>query len=251
MLEDVTTIAFAGDWHGNTHYAKRALSYAKKNNADVVVHVGDFQIRSPYRFVTTIGDEAERLGLVVMFVDGNHEDFTWLLEQPLDNDGVRRLHPYVWHLPRGFRWEWYGVRFLALGGAYSVDRSHGTENVSWWSQEELSIADMAAALQGGEVDVMVTHDCPDRVPRPLHNDMRLPENVLNRAVAHRAALGMVVDEVNPRFLFHGHYHVSYQGVRESKDGKGRDTSVIGLDMDGTEFKKNMKIVEIVDIMYHL
>lgn len=245
MDETICNVMVAGDWHGNQKYALRAIKYAKNQGAEVIVQVGDFGVWSPYGYIKTLGDAAERAGIILMFIDGNHEDFDWLLDQPIDDDGIRRLHSHVWHLPRGFRWEWCGVRFLALGGAYSVDKVYRTEGVSWWPQEKITVSDMYKSIEGGEVDVMFTHDCPDKVHLPLHHKMHLPYDVQMEANAHRSALGMVVSEVNPKFLFHGHYHVNHINVRENEGN--RDCNIYGLDMDGNPFPENMMMINIPEM----
>lgn len=209
MDKTISRIAVAGDWHGNQKYALKAIKYAKKQGADAIVQLGDFGVWTPYGYIQTLGEAAKKNNIILMFIDGNHEDFNWLLEQPIDNDGIRRLHSHVWHLPRGLRWEWCGVKFLALGGAYSIDKYRLVEGLNWWPQEKITVSDMYKSIEGGEVDVMFTHDCPDKVHIPLKRKNRLPYNVEQEAQGHRSSLGMVVDEVNPKFLFHGHYHLNY------------------------------------------
>lgn len=160
-----TTVAFAGDWHANLRYATRALHHLA-GRAQFVLHVGDFGYRFTDGYLDAVEQAAAKAGVVVGFVDGNHEDFDWLLAQPVDDDGVRRLRTQIWHLPRGLRWTWHGLRFLALGGAHSVDRPSRRPQVSWWPQETLSLADALGTVNNGPADVMVTHDCPDGVDIP-------------------------------------------------------------------------------------
>ena len=134
-LTTPTRIAFAGDWHENAVYAQRAIRYARKQNADVLVHLGDFGYSFSDHFVNTVTRDLGRAGMPLLFVDGNHEDHPKLNQYPVEANGLRKVTDRVWHLPRGFRWQWDGVRFLALGGAHSVDRPYRTAGVSWWSEE--------------------------------------------------------------------------------------------------------------------
>lgn len=233
----VNKIAWLGDLHCNYKSAQKAVRQASKQGADVIIQVGDFAYNFPDGYLNTIETECERFGILFLFIDGNHDNFDWLYDQPVDEDGTRKLRPLLWHLPRGFRWEWNGVRFLALGGAHSVDRSWRIPGAEWWYQEYLTNADLYKAVEGGNVDVMVTHDAPTDAPVPLGDPSWIPESDQIMAKKHRELLQDVVDIVEPRFLIHGHYHNSYAGVVN-------DVYYRGLNMDGTPWDQCMAITEI-------
>lgn len=237
---DLPDFAVAGDWHGNMKYARTALTYLNKKGKDLVLHLGDFGTLSPDpdAFLERMNDLAREKNIVVAFIDGNHEHFPWLYSHDVDEDGVRRLASHVWHLPRGFRWNWMGVSFLALGGAYSIDQRMRTLGVSRFSEETLSIEDMHHAVQGGEVDVMLTHDAPDQVTIPSVKDGFFPYADTRYSQGHRHALGMVVDRVKPLHLFHGHFHVKYDTIRESLLTK---TYVHGLGADKGKLSDNLLV----------
>ena len=98
------------------------------------------------------------------FVDGNHEDFGQLaqLAAAIVPDGRNEIRPNILHLPRGYRWEWHGLTWLACGGGVSLDEAGRTEGIDWWPQEEITSGQEAAIIAGGHADVMVCHDCPVR-----------------------------------------------------------------------------------------
>jgi hypothetical protein len=102
------------------------------------------------------------------------------------------------------------MTWLALGGAYSVDQHKRTEGRDWWPEEVLTEDDAGIAMDGGRVDVMLTHDSPDGTDlgAKLPPNPYFPEH-LEGAQRHRKLLGRVVDEVCPQVLFHGHYHVEH------------------------------------------
>lgn len=143
-----------------------------------------------------------------------------------DNTRRRPISHHITHLPRGHRFELDGVSFLALGGAYSIDKPYRIVNESWWPEETITDEEMALAISGGPVDVMLTHDAPTGVnpfgPETVGNKDEYPESWQNRL-----RLRMVVDACTPRVLFHGHYHHTY---RERLEDTG--TEVIGLGRDG-------------------
>lgn len=232
-------IAFAGDWHGEQSYAYRAMKFAKKQGADILVHVGDFGIWHPYGYVKTINEYANNLDLPVYFVDGNHEDHPWLLSQPIADDGFRPLGDTLFHIPRAHRWEWGGLSFMGLGGATSVDRKRRKPGIEWFPEEAITTGDMYRAVDGGHVDVLVTHDCPSGVDIPGITDSTsswIPKDDLQAAHAHRDLLRVVFDQVTPDYLFHGHYHVRYTSVFNN-------CIINGLDCDHKPIRINIQVVD--------
>lgn len=234
-LAEPGVVCFAGDFHGNTRWAVHVLAEAKRAGARAVLQLGDFGLwpgSAGMRFLHDISAAAAEHELPVLWVDGNHEDFDQLEDYPIGPDGLRRIRPWIWHLPRGFRWTWSGLRFAALGGATSLDRPARTPHVSWWPGEEITWADAQRAVEGGETDVLLTHDCPAGVDIPgLPPASVWPPEELRRANAHRALLRTVVDELRPTHLFHGHFHSRYDAELPLPGGPA--VAVTGLDCDGT------------------
>lgn len=231
MRGDVERVLFAGDWHGNLGWAANCVGMAEAASADAIVQLGDFGIwpgPDGQRYLDMLEIALASVDLTCYFIDGNHEDFPQLYRYPLDEDGTRVVRPHIRHLPRGFRWEWAGLTFLALGGATSLDKPMRREGVTWWPEEELTSADLLLALDGGPVDVMLTHDCPSDVVIPGINpvsDLQWPREELRRANNHRERLGFVVDKLVPHRLLHGHFHIAY-------DARRGPTAVSGLGTDG-------------------
>lgn len=240
-------IAVAGCWHGNRRWAVDALTRVLRRNADVVVHTGDFGILDDYggyRYLEAI----DRVGLPVLFVDGNHENHPWLLDQPVGENGLRQLSAMVWHIPRGFRWTWGGMRFLGCGGAHSVDRHHRVLGESWWMEEQISDADVAACGVD-QVDVLVSHDCPSGVVIPTIDDRAvaprwIPETALIQAHAHRQQLRRVADAVTPAAIWHGHYHTLHAQRTRMPWG---EVSVVGLDREESRLDRNMRLFDMAEI----
>lgn len=236
-------IAFAGDWHANARWGVHAIEYAASSGADIIVHLGDYGYEFTAQFRSQVERALTEAGLELWFVDGNHERFPKLLNYPLQPDGRRRVTGQVFHLPRGFRWEWDGVRFLALGGAYSIDRKWRVPHVSWWPEEEITHQQVADCIAGGPADVLVSHDCPTGVDIPgLSETAHLwPPLDLIRAENHRLQLRRVTDVVQPRWIWHGHYHRQYSATADLGYGP---VEVRGLDMDGTSLAANVEVVDL-------
>lgn len=162
-----------------------------------------------------------RSAVVVAFVDGNHEDFDRLARFPIAPCGLRPLRPHVWHLPRGHRWTWHDTRWLAVGGAASVDRALRTPGHSWWPGEVLTPGEAQAIAGAGPADIMLTHDRPamaalalGQTPGSWHESapQTWARKDLVAADEHSALLQTIVNAVRPSRLFHGHLHQRYDVV---------------------------------------
>ena len=234
LINDPARVLLCGDWHGMKASADASLRLAADRGADAIVQLGDFGVwhdTAGAWFLDEVSRGAEHVGVPVFFVDGNHENFDLLDTFPLNQDGTRTLRPMVTHLPRGFRFQWHGVRFLALGGAVSVDRRSRVAYRSWWPQESITQKEAEDAITGGPADVMLCHDCPDGVAIPGITGSDDPEawwpaEELRRSESHRRLLAFVTREVGPTHLFHGPYHVAYQ--RDSGAVTGSMLRVTGL-----------------------
>ena len=238
---DPKVIAYAGDWHGRLSYALKAVFFAAQNGAEAIVHAGDFGFNFTPEFLDPLNERLDSYGIDLYFVDGNHENFHTLFTYPIV-EGVRPLRERIIHLPRGTRWVWQGKMFLALGGAISVDKHRRTEGKTWWREERITWDEANKVIEGGPADIMITHDCPDGVEIPGLEDGHLyfPEHLLMESDGHRKLLRVIVDEVKPELLIHGHYHRRYT---DTLVGDDYQTKVIGLDCDTESVLRNMIFME--------
>lgn len=233
-IEDLITdpnqvISFVGDWHGNWPVAEEVIKRLHTQDVEVIVHVGDFGIWHPwYDYLHKMTDLLRTLDMHLVFVDGNHEDFDWLLNNPTSEDGTRKLTDRIWHLPRGFSWEWASKKFVALGGAHSIDRKYRIPHSSWWPQEYINNGEAWLAKAHGDADVLITHDAPLEADIPFDSFDWIPEEDLRLSHEHRKIISDVAQHLMPRWLFHGHYHVNYFDKVFNEY-----TQVVGLDRDGS------------------
>ncbi|WP_241962169.1 metallophosphoesterase [Rhodococcus opacus] len=231
-------IAIAGDWHADTDHGVRAIEHASRQGAEVIIHLGDFGYTFSAAYLDTLDAALSDRDLLLGFVDGNHEDFDWLLARPVATDGLRYLRSHIAHLPRGARWRWGRTRCLAVGGAHSIDSFLRIPGRSWWPQEAITPAEVDTIIAGGGAEVMFCHDCPTGVTIPgMDRDRHgFPAAELRAAEQNRIRLRRIVDAVRPQRLWHGHFHHRYQTVldgvdyRTTVDGLGRDTDPIDDNM---------------------
>jgi predicted phosphodiesterase len=248
VVSDLERVAFIGDWHMNAGWAGRAIRYAADHKAQHLVHAGDFGYTFDARFLDVVTSALRAAGLRLWFVDGNHEDHPKLQRWAVDPEtGRRPLTDRIEHLPRGYRWDWSGVRFLAMGGAYSVDRSSRIEGRSWWPQETITRRQINQASAQGPTDVLVAHDCPSGVQIPGIDDRKaswIPPADLARAYENRSELDRLCAATTPRVIVHGHYHTRYMVKTDLGYG---DVVVQGLDCDGVDLDANVAMVELADL----
>lgn len=243
-------VALAGDWHGNSTRGRVVIEKAAAAGADLVIELGDFGWWTPGRetdrYIGALDRALTFHGLTLLWLDGNHEDFDSLYEIPIDpGTGLRKITDRIWHLPRGYRWVWAEQVWMALGGAVSVDKGGRTSGVDWWPHETLTAADLHRATADGRVDVMLTHDAPAGVVIPGIDDRAgnggWPADVIAEANTHRELLRGVVDLVHPARLWHGHYHVRYDGQLVS--AAESTTKVGGLAHDVGRWEDNVALVD--------
>jgi hypothetical protein len=239
----------AGDVHRKVPWFAHLCEVAHETAADVILQVGDFGYWEHRPSGLAFLDAAEQLlaGIdrACVWIDGNHENHPMLRKYQAGADGFVPVRDRLLYAPRGHRWTWDGVRFLALGGAYSIDRWLRTEGESWWPEEVISPADVERSILGGAVDVLVSHDSPDGLgpppgvpaaPRPqaaaLARVLAGSPDGLVRARQHRQLVRQVVDAVRPKVVLHGHHHHRHTSHLLLDDGW--DVLVEGLGRDGQD-----------------
>lgn len=258
-IEAPRRIVVAGDVHGYAPHVEQIIGMAAKlldgEPQKIILQVGDFGIMpgpGGLDYLHAVLDACHEHDVRIWLIDGNHDSPDML--PGLEISGNERQ--LVNWLPRGYRWEWHGRTWLAMGGAVSVDRAgppclscHGrgatavqrcrkcgglgrfprTEGVNWWPEERISLADADRAIAGGPADVLVSHDCPARVVHAF------PDRPFWYAPADLAAaeenaelLQIVASATRVTHNIHGHLHMGYQ--RYADFGYGPVT-ITGLDRE--------------------
>lgn len=238
-------LAIAGDWHGDTAWACKAVWAAQERGANVIAHLGDFGYQFHPGFLLRLHEALSVAGIPLMFIDGNHDDHQWLAQLPVGRNRLRKLTDWIWHIPRGFRWRWGTLRFCGLGGAHSVDGIWRRQGGLMWQKEERITEEQATMVKGGGwCDVLFAHDCPAGVPIPHLHPEDFPQIEILRAEEHRQLLREVVDAVRPRAIWHGHYHIRYE--QPINFGYG-PVKVTGLADNGSSIGDNLQIVDLEDL----
>jgi Icc-related predicted phosphoesterase len=260
-------ILVIGDTHGNTSaICNVAIPTARKRDCKLIIQVGDFGYwehqEAGKKFLNKVSKALVRENMVMYWIDGNHENhpLLWQSYHPSGPYGLMMIRPNLYYVPRGTVFKIEDVTCLGLGGAFSIDRDWrineelyaGKPETLWWPTEMITFEQAKLARENardlGPIDLMFTHDCPTGTDIPgIHSKDKwiYPETWLNRDL-----LREVFDDVQPKMLIHGHYHVRYTDKLPLKpkvgDGDllewdycrvdglsndGRDGFAVVLDMD--------------------
>lgn len=261
-MTEPTKLAIAGDWHGSGGWAAQAIWYAKKvKAADHLIQVGDFGYWLPGsgrdRYLAQVQEAADDWGIDIWWLDGNHEYHPELVDlvarngkdHPIPLPGYDR----IFYLPRGYRWSWWGKNFMALGGAFSIDRYLRTEGKGWWPEEVLTDEDVTWACHPPHgVDVIFAHDCPQGVSipgigpesKPRGGAEIWPPAMLHGAAQHRLKVRDVWDKHHPKFWYCGHYHVTAPEIWYGP------TVFTVLNRDGTTLGENVTFLTPEELRGH-
>ena len=199
-------IYITGDTHGDIDY-KKLLKLKEKNLScdDYLIICGDAGICwSPQTFQYHL-DLYNDIGCTIIFVDGNHENFTMLNQCSLVEYHGALMHQIdkrIFHVLRGEIMTIDNKTFLCVGGAVSIDKMHRTPYVSWWPEEEITFHDIDNALSNlgkvnNKVDYVITHCCDTHT---VLNTFGFRRDVCTDQL-------MFIDKVaDYKHWFFGHYH---------------------------------------------
>ena len=108
----------------------------------------------------------------------------------------------------------YDIFFV--GGAWSIDRAHRVEGVSWWRDEELSSNQFRQAVEAYErikPRFVLSHEAPTNISNALLADLIGPY-FTEKAACQKSvtcnALQYMFDQHQPKEWVFGHYHVNKQ-----------------------------------------
>lgn len=243
-------VVVMGDVHGNEQWMRTRIPLAGDalgyQPARIIVQLGDFgNWRDSY--LDAVSEVAVGEEVIVAFLDGNHENHNKL--HALNDTGgpVVRVRENLYWIQRGTRWTWQDRTWMALGGAISPDKATRSVGMSWFAEEEITLLQAFHSIDGGTVDVLLTHDYPPQVPHGLPQD-QLPEwwdrADLARGEYHRRLLERIAGYVEPEWWFHGHAHYEHRSRVMFPWGP---VEMAGMDMDGSA--GNWQVLNIADMVW--
>ena len=212
-----------GDTHADFQNLKNWVTYCSLNGIHVIVQVGDFgrfpRLPEYASFVPDISKYAAEKNVCIYFVHGNHDDLHSLFQENgrYNGDTLAYIDSNVVWCPTGVPFMIGGLNCTAIGGAYSIDQHSRIEGVDWFPEEMLNYSDGLKCTSLENIDVVFSHDCPAEVDLDI--------DLMSGTDSNRYQLQYIVDHLQPKILFHGHYHMSH-------DSRMNATRVIGLNCNG-------------------
>lgn len=212
MIELHSKIGVIGDIHKKTSPMMTALDIFNRLGIKHVVQVGDFAMYENPKGLGMVSNRAQKYGMEVFFIPGNHENFTMLMEI---EENPHLLPHNVHYLPRGEEMVIGDKTAMAIGGAVSVNKKFLKEGVDWFPEEEISFMEMFQIMESSPVDILISHDCPSQITLPVecfspHARKKFGHEILLEAMEHRSRLGNITNVLQPKVVIHGHYHHHYQ-----------------------------------------
>lgn len=245
MPHEPSRLLVAGDLHADESWFENLVYYAREQRCQAILQLGDLgywpRIKHCDDFLRSLPRQLEGADLDLYFVEGNHEDLDALFDTDFPQVGpFRKIEERVYHLPRGAQWRWHGLRFVSVGGGYSLDKELRIPGYDWFERETLSEGELHAILEErGEIDVLVSHDCPARVALELG---MLP---IAASLSHRRALATIVERMRPALCLHGHLHRTHRTLWEDEES-GVRCLVIGL-ADETQRSANVRVFDLAEL----
>ena len=198
-------IYITGDTHGNIDFLrlKKYFKHRYVTDEDYLIILGDAGIVWSEKEIYM--NEYSSLGLTVLFIDGNHENFELLNKFPIvDFKGARchRLYNNLYHILRGEILSINGLSFFCMGGATSIDKAYRLNRISWWEEENISNKDILNGLDNldkvnYQVDYVLSHAAPSFVVKKMFN-YQIDSNT--------EILEKFQSQIKYNYWYFGHYH---------------------------------------------
>jgi Icc-related predicted phosphoesterase len=213
-LDHTKPVIFLGDHHGCWFDVLDELDERKITNSYRIC-VGDSGIGFEpkdrrERLLILLNNEFAHRNIHFMSIRGNHDD-------PLFFTGKNRVKLSNFELIEDYTVMSYDSTLIQfIGGAISIDRTHRTLNVSYWSDEGL-VLDLDKTQK---VDVLVTHTAPSRCFPQQFNQMvydwaKSDTALLAELTSERTSMDSILASCNPSLHVYGHFHHSWTETVEN------------------------------------
>jgi TPR repeat protein/glycosyltransferase involved in cell wall biosynthesis/predicted phosphohydrolase len=170
--ENGRTIVVA-DIHGHLRleFLDRELSQYHLQKNDVVIILGDAGIIWSNPMNEIVQKFYSNLPCIVLFLDGNHENYELLYQLKRTNlygAEVHKVLKNVYHLIRGNVYLINGLKYFVFGGAYSIKREDSYSHIPVWDEEMPNDKEYARGKKrlkenDWTIDIILTHQAPRSV----------------------------------------------------------------------------------------
>ncbi len=239
-------VLLCGDLHGDLDWIDAAIYAAEQSGCGVVLQVGDLNWRPERAQGQELIEKVANSAPMWLLVDGNHDNLTDLAKaaapyRPLvggsdqDPNGLWgptqpiELSDNIFWAARGSRWNWNGVAFGALGGAWSPGWWFRKRGVEWFPRELITRRDLEA-LGSEPLDVLVCHDGPGDVAPAVEMKRSRALRPFDGQIGegNQRRIQTAAQRTRPQLFVHGHWHVRHSTTWHAPWGECR---VEGLGSD--------------------
>jgi hypothetical protein len=219
------SILFSGDFHANSVgelslITQKSLikKYGREKYDGIRYHIilGDGGFMWPGNRKTDLFNyqTLARRPFPILCVIGNHEPILGMKNIPEADMGIGETvyqiqdNPFAAYLKRGKVYTIDGFKFLALGGALSIDKDYRKPDITWWKNEYWSEQEKQDVLQLLETenvfDCVISHTGPNRINKMLFQSPAHSPKIMQDEVAR------LNDQINARIQngnwWCGHWH---------------------------------------------
>lgn len=209
-------VCITGDIHGSPWRIYQFAKRHKLTEKTVIIILGD--VGANY-----YGDERDdeikkvlaEIKPRILCIHGNHEMRPWeadgyiLKEWNGGNVWVQEKDPNIMFAKDGEIYTIEGRRYIAIGGAYSVDKHWRLMRGSgWWSSEQPTTAIkeyVEKQLKEYEIDIILSHTCPKKYI-PLEAFLpQIDQSTVDNSTEEW--LDQIESSINYKAWYCGHWHI--------------------------------------------
>ena len=208
-------VYITGDIHGCTNRIVEFAHSMQLTEDDVIIILGDVGLnyyQDPRDYIRK--DDLARLKPTIFCIHGNHECRPQHISSyqltPWNGGSVwvERDYPNILFAKDGDIYTIDGVRYLVIGGAYSVDKFYRlATKMNWFDDEQPSDeikAYVEQQIQNNTIDVVLSHTCPIRY-EPIEVFLsQVDQSKVDKST--EIWLGSIEDNLDYKAWFCGHYH---------------------------------------------
>ena len=210
-------VYFTGDIHGNAENIVSFFYWVRPKSCDTLVLLGDVGANYYGNSKDNIlKDILDSIGIKILCIHGNHEmrpiNVPGYIEQEW-NGGTVWVQPDFPNLLFAKDGEIYnidGLKYLVIGGAYSVDKFYRlARGYSWWADEQPSAEIKAYVEQqcrSKEFDIILSHTCPFKYEPTEMFIPGLDQSTVDDSTEHW--LDTIEESVDYLAWFCGHWHTN-------------------------------------------
>lgn len=245
IVTTYSKIAFLGDLHGNTNNAYKLIDFIMEHdNPDLLIQVGDMGVMGELfeKYLNELNKKLESYNIELWFIDGNHENFNWLLNKVKNPHGLNSITSKIKYIPRGTMLTLGKKNFYFCGGAFSIDKFMRTIYKSWWPQEILSKEETEELINyynenysNYKIDYFISHDTP-LFEHYQDDSIFMNQSDFYEDYSHKINLRKIYELTKAPKIIHGHYHRFNKFIQDGVEN-------ITLNCDGSPFTEQYTIVE--------